>query len=58
MQAPVELGVHRLELVPDILLGPAGDLTPDPLPSGPKPSEIALTWPGALTAWDTARVGR
>jgi len=32
VQAAVELGVRRLELVPDRGLGTAGDLAPDPLP--------------------------
>jgi hypothetical protein len=34
VQAAVELGVGRLELVPDLGLGPSGDLAPDPLPAG------------------------
>jgi hypothetical protein len=36
MQAAVELSVQRLELVPDLLLGPAGDLAPEPLPIRPE----------------------
>ena len=43
MQAAVKLGVRRLELVPHLSLGPAADLAPDPLPAGPKPTEIAPT---------------
>jgi hypothetical protein len=31
VQAAVELSVRLLELVPDLRLGPAGDLAPDPL---------------------------
>jgi hypothetical protein len=31
VQAAVELGVGRLELVPDLALGAPGDLAPDPL---------------------------
>ncbi len=41
-QAAVKLGVRRLELVPDLLLGPAGDLAIR-FPSLPKPTEIAPT---------------
>jgi hypothetical protein len=33
----------RLELVPDLGLGLTGDLAPDPLAAGPKPTEIAPT---------------
>jgi len=31
MEAAVKLVVGRFELVPDLRLGPAGDLAPDPL---------------------------
>ncbi len=36
VQATVKLGVRRLQLVPDLGLGPAGDLAPDPLPARPE----------------------
>ena len=36
MQAAVELGVRRLELVSDLRLGPAGDLAPDSFPVRPE----------------------
>jgi hypothetical protein len=36
MQAAIELGVGRLQLVPDLGLGPPGDLTPDPLAVRPE----------------------
>jgi hypothetical protein len=40
-QPAVKLSVHCLELVPDLLLGPALDLPLDRRPSGPNPSETA-----------------
>jgi hypothetical protein len=43
VQAAVKFGMRRLELVPDFRLGPAGDLTPEPFPPGPNPTEIAPT---------------
>jgi hypothetical protein len=43
MQPTVKLSVGRLELVPDLGLGLTGDLAPDPLAAGPKPTEIAPT---------------
>ena len=43
-QAAVKLGVQRLELVPHVLLGAAGDLAPDPLPVRPEASETAPTY--------------
>jgi hypothetical protein len=43
MQAAVKLVVGRPELVPDLRLGPAADLAPDPLAVRPKPTEIAPT---------------
>ena len=35
-QAAIKLGVQGLELVPDLLLGPAVDLPPDPLAVWPE----------------------